>query len=160
MADQDKKPSDAGVLSRLAGRGEDALTRLMDELGRNSRVTDALARTMAAKGKVDETTRKTLGTVGLAAAGEIRDLSRRLETLEKRLATLESSGGGAGGRGQAGRKPATTTKTSGGTAKSGTGSRAGATTRSRSSAASSGSSRPQRKPESSGPSGSSGGSSS
>jgi hypothetical protein len=114
MADQ-KKPSDESVLSRLAGRGEDALTRLMDDLGRNPRVTDALARTMAAKGKVDETTRKTLGQVGLAAAGEIRDLRTQLERLEKRLEDLER--GKASAPSRAVRKPATTTKSSGGTPK-------------------------------------------
>jgi hypothetical protein len=44
-----RKTADEGVVSRLAGRGEDAMTRLMDELGRNSVVTDALARAMAAE---------------------------------------------------------------------------------------------------------------
>ena len=91
MADEQKKSSDAGVVSRLAGRGEDAITRLMDELGRNSRVTDALARAMSAKGKVDETTRKTLGQIGLAAADEIKDVRTRLEQLEKRISALETS---------------------------------------------------------------------
>jgi hypothetical protein len=113
---ENKNQSDSGVISRLAGRGEDALTRLMDELGRNPRVTDAVERTMAAKGKVDETTRKTLGQVGLAAAGEIRDLRKRLEQLEKRLGQLEGTGGSSSG--SSGRKAATSTKSSGGTAKS------------------------------------------
>ena len=90
MADELKKPSDAGVVSRLAGRGEEAITRLMDELGRNSRVTEALAKAMSAKGKVDETTRRTLNQVGLAAADEVKEVRGRLEALEKRLATLES----------------------------------------------------------------------
>ena len=113
MADE-KKPSDGSVLSRLAGRGEDALTRLMDDLGRNPRVTDAFARTIAAKGRVDETTRKTLGQVGLAAAGEIRDLRSRLERLEARLEDLERS---TSAPSRASRKRATTTKSSGGTPK-------------------------------------------
>ncbi len=113
MADQGKKPSDASVITRLAGRGEDALTRLMDDLGRNPRVTDALARTMAARGKVDETTRRTLGQVGLAAAGEIRDLRERLERLEKRLEDLERRPTSEPTR--AGRKPAASTMSSGGT---------------------------------------------
>ena len=29
-----KKPSDGGVVNRLAGRGEEAVTRLVEELGR------------------------------------------------------------------------------------------------------------------------------
>ncbi len=89
MAGQRKKPADAGVVSRLAGRGEDAITRLMDELGKNSVVTDALTRAMSAKGAVDERTRKTLATVGLAAADEIKDLRGQLERLERRLSKLE-----------------------------------------------------------------------
>ncbi|MDQ3857963.1 MAG: hypothetical protein M3327_05875 [Actinomycetota bacterium] len=113
MTDQGKKPSDASVITRLAGRGEDALTRLMDDLGRNPRVTDALSRTMAAKGKVDETTRRTLGQVGLAAAGEIRDLREGLERLEKRLEDLERRSTSEPTR--AGRKPAASTMSSGGT---------------------------------------------
>jgi hypothetical protein len=117
MAEGDNKEVDGGVLGRLAGRGEDALTRLMDELGRNPRVTDALGRTMAAKGKVDDTTRKTLSQVGLAAAGEIKELRQQLERLEKRLSKLETSGAGTSGGAQAGRKSATATKSSGGTAR-------------------------------------------
>jgi hypothetical protein len=117
MAEGENKEADGGVLGRLAGRGEDALTRLMDELGRNPRVTDALGRTMAAKGKVDDTTRKTLSQVGLAAAGEIKELRQQLERLEKRLSKLETSGAGTSGGAQAGRKSATATKSSGGTAR-------------------------------------------
>ena len=89
MATEQKREEDAGVVSRLAGRGEEALTRLMDELGRNSRVTDALARAMSAKGKLDDASRAALGQIGLAAADEIKDLRGQLERLEKRLAKLE-----------------------------------------------------------------------
>ena len=118
MANQDKK-DDSGVLGRLAGRGEDAVTRLMDELGRNSTVTDALARAMSAKGKLDEATRRTLAQAGLNASDEIRELRTRLETLEKRLATLEGSGSSRStSRTSSGRKASTTTKSSGGTAAS------------------------------------------
>jgi hypothetical protein len=89
MADE-KRGADGGVLGRLAGRGEDAVTRLMDELGRNPRVTDALGRAMAGKGKVDEATRKTLGRVGLAASDEVQELRRRVDKLEQRLAKIEA----------------------------------------------------------------------
>jgi hypothetical protein len=121
MAEGEKREGDGGVLGRLAGRGEDALTRLMDELGRNPRVTDAVSRTMEAKGKVDETTRRTLAQVGLAAAGEIKDLRQQLEKLEKRLQKLEASEASSSTAGQSGRKPATSTKASGGTAKTSSG---------------------------------------
>jgi hypothetical protein len=111
MAGQRKKPSDAGVVSRLAGRGEDAITRIMDELGRNSRVTDALGRAMAAKGKVDERTRKTIGQMGLAPADEVRELRTRLEKLERRLSQLERAAAPGRGRTQAGRRSTTTRST-------------------------------------------------
>jgi len=88
-----KQENDTGVLNKLAGRGEEAVNRLMEELGKNERVTDALARAMEAKGKVDERTRKTLGTVGLAAADQIEGLRKQLEALEKRLAALEKTEG-------------------------------------------------------------------
>jgi hypothetical protein len=86
-----KQENDTGVLNKLAGRGEEAVNRLMEELGKNERVTDALARAMEAKGKVDERTRKTLGTVGLAAADQLEGLRNQIEVLEKRLAALEKS---------------------------------------------------------------------
>ncbi len=131
MAEPGGKESESGVFGRLAGRGEDALTRLMDELGRNPRVTDALGRAMSAKGKVDETTRRTLAQVGLSAADEVRDLRQQVEALEKRVEALERAGHDApgSGRGQ-GRKPATATKSSGGSSTSGPTGSAGSDARS------------------------------
>jgi hypothetical protein len=120
MADQSKKPADASVVSRLAGRGEDAITRLMDELGKNSVVTDALTRAMSAKGAVDERTRKTLATVGLAAADEIKDLRGQLERLERRLSRLESGKASTGAKTPARRSTTSrsgTKKTTSGTSK-------------------------------------------
>ena len=116
MTEQPNRASDENVLSRLAGRGEDALTRLVDELAKNSRVTDALGRAMAAKGKVDETTRRTLHGVGLAPVDELRELRTRLDELDARVAKLEAAGAGRS-RARAGRSPATATKASGGTPK-------------------------------------------
>jgi hypothetical protein len=84
------KETDAGTLGRLSKVGEDALTRLVEELGKNERVTDAIAKAMSAKGKVDEGARRALGQVGLAAADELKDLRKHTERLEKRLAKLES----------------------------------------------------------------------
>ena len=92
MAGTRKQPTDERMVSRLAGRGEEALTRLVDELGKNEHVTDALGRAMAAKGRVDKTTRKTLGTIGLSPSPEVKDLLKRLERLEKRVEKLEAGG--------------------------------------------------------------------
>ena len=85
-----KETTDAGTLGRLSKAGEDAVTRLFDELGKNERVTDALGRAMSAKGKLDESAKKALGQVGLAASDELKDLRSHIERLEKRLAKLES----------------------------------------------------------------------
>jgi hypothetical protein len=153
MAEDRKKEAESGVLGRLAERGEDALTRVMDELGRNPRVTDALGRAMTAKGRVDETTRKTLATVGLAAADEIKDLRTQLERLEKRLAKLETGGAQASSSpgAKAGRTSAAATKASGGTARK----EAGGTPTKSSAAArtKSGGTSPRPRPGGSGPTG-------
>ncbi len=86
-----RSKEDGGTFGRLAGRGEEAVTRLAEELGRNPRVTDALGRAMSAKGRLDSASRKTLGTIGLAAADELKDLRKQIERLEKRLARLEGT---------------------------------------------------------------------
>jgi hypothetical protein len=95
-----KKPDDGSFVGRLAGKGEDAVNRLVDELGKNPRVTDALGRAMSAKGRVDAASRRTLAQIGLAAADELKDLRKQIERLERRLARLEggsSSGSSSGG---------------------------------------------------------------
>jgi polyhydroxyalkanoate synthesis regulator phasin len=91
MAKKKKKDTEVGTLGRLSKRGEEAVTRLMEELGKNERFTEALARVMSAKGKVDDTSRKALGQVGVAAADELADLRKHIEQLEKRLAKLEGT---------------------------------------------------------------------
>jgi hypothetical protein len=92
MATKERK-DEGGVVGRLADKGEEALTRVMEGLGKNPRVTDALDRAMGAKGKLDEASRSALGQVGLAAAEEIRELRSQLERLEQRLARLEGESG-------------------------------------------------------------------
>ena len=86
-----KKPDDGGVVNRLAGRGEEAVTRLVEELGKNPRVTDALDRVMDAKGRIDQSARGAVAQVGLAAADELKELRKQIERLERRLAKLETT---------------------------------------------------------------------
>jgi polyhydroxyalkanoate synthesis regulator phasin len=94
MATRGKKPDEGGgFVGRLAERGEEAVTRIVDELGRNPRVTDALDKAISAKGKVDAGARRTLSQIGLAAADELKDLRKQIERLERRLARLEGGGG-------------------------------------------------------------------
>jgi polyhydroxyalkanoate synthesis regulator phasin len=91
MATKKQQENEAeGTLGRLSKAGEDALTRLLDELGKNERVTEALGKATSAKGKLDESAKRALGQVGLAAADELKDLRTHIERLEKRLAKLES----------------------------------------------------------------------
>jgi hypothetical protein len=90
MARRETKPSDSGRVGRLAGRGEEAMSRLMDELGRNRTVTEALTRAVAAKGMLDSASRTALTQVGLAPADEVRELRKRVIELENRLAKLEA----------------------------------------------------------------------
>jgi hypothetical protein len=113
MATKTKKDESSGVVGRLAGRGEEALTKLMDELGRNERVTEAISRAMNAKGKLDTTSRGALHGIGLAPLDDVRDLEKRLESLEKRLAKVESGSGitPTAKRAETAKTPSTATRT-------------------------------------------------
>jgi len=107
-----KQETESGTLGRLSKRGEDAITRLVDELGKNDRVTDAFGRAMSAKGKLDGASRRALGQVGLAAADELQDLRKQIGRLEKRLAKLEGgSASGSGGKKTAASKTTTRART-------------------------------------------------
>jgi len=86
-----KKPNDDGMVNRLAGRGEEAVTRLVEELSKNPRVSDALGRVMDAKGRIDQSARGAVSQVGLAAADELKELRKQIERLERRLAKLETT---------------------------------------------------------------------
>jgi hypothetical protein len=85
------KPHDGGTFNRLAGRGEEAVTKLVEELSKNPRVTDALGRVMDAKTRIDQSARGAVAQAGLAAADELKELRKQIERLERRLAKLEST---------------------------------------------------------------------
>jgi polyhydroxyalkanoate synthesis regulator phasin len=93
MASKGNKADDSGFVGGLAERGEKAVNRVMEELARNPRVTDALDKAMSAKGKVDSSARRTLSQLGLAAADELKDLRMQIERLERRLARVEDTTG-------------------------------------------------------------------
>ena len=105
------KETDAGTLGRLSKAGEETLTRLVEELGKNERVTDAIARAMSAKGKLDDGAKRAVGQVGLAAADELKELRRHIERLEKRLAKLEADAKPKPAAKPRAAKPRTTTAT-------------------------------------------------
>jgi hypothetical protein len=98
MATEKSNEAETGTLGRLSKRGEEALGRLIDELGKNERVSDALGRAASAKGKLDDGAKRALGQAGVAAADELRDLRRHVERLEKRVAKLEGSKAKPGAR--------------------------------------------------------------
>jgi polyhydroxyalkanoate synthesis regulator phasin len=87
---ESKKSDDGGTVNRLASRGEEAVTRLVEELSKNPRVTDAVARAIETKDKIDQSARGALAQVGLAAADELKELRKQIERLERRLAKLET----------------------------------------------------------------------
>ena len=90
MAKEQKKQDDSGrLVGRLTGKGEDTVSKLLNDLANNPRVTDAIGRALSAKGKVDANARKALSQAGLAAADELKDLRKQIERLERRLARLE-----------------------------------------------------------------------
>jgi polyhydroxyalkanoate synthesis regulator phasin len=109
MATKRKKEPEQGLVERLAERGEEAVSRLLDELNRSPRVADALDKAISAKGRVDSASRSALSQFGVAAADEIKDLRGQLERLEKRLARLE--GGSASGAKTASAKSAKRSET-------------------------------------------------
>jgi polyhydroxyalkanoate synthesis regulator phasin len=87
-----KKSDDGGTVNRLAARGEEAVTRLIEELSKNPRVTEAVERAMETKDKIDQSARGALGQFGVAAADELKELRKQIERLERRLAKLETKG--------------------------------------------------------------------
>ena len=91
MAKKKQQDAEAGMLGRLSKRGEEAFTKLIEELGKNERVTEALGRAMSAKGKVDDASRRALSQAGVAASEELKDMRKHIERLEKRLAKLEGA---------------------------------------------------------------------
>ncbi len=111
MATQRKKETDGNVVGRLAGRGEEAVGRLMDELGRSPRVTDALSRAMSAKGRLDSASRGALSSIGLAAADEITDLRKEVQRLERRLTKLETGTAAKAKRSETKKTPSTKKRT-------------------------------------------------
>ena len=106
MATKRKKEPE-NLVERLAERGEEAVSRVLNEL--SPRISAAFDRAMATKGRVDSASRSALTQLGLAAADEIKDLRGQLERLENRLARLE--GGSASGAKSSGKQSAKKSET-------------------------------------------------
>lgn len=91
MATAQKKKAESSVIGRLAERGEETIHRLVEEAEKSSTVADALHKAITAKSKLDSASRAALLQIGLAPAEDVRELRRKLDTLEKRVAKLESA---------------------------------------------------------------------
>lgn len=104
---QQTKTRASAVVGKLADRGEEATSRLLETLARNEHVVDALRRASSARGKLDAASRTALLQIGLAPAEDLRELSERLERLEKRLGKLEAAGKRGGARAGAARTAST-----------------------------------------------------
>jgi polyhydroxyalkanoate synthesis regulator phasin len=107
MTTAQKKKAEPGVIGRLAEKGEETIHRLVEEAEKNRTVADALHRAATAKGKLDSASRAALLQIGLAPAEDVKELHRKLEALEKRVAKLEGAKKPAARRASA-RKPAET----------------------------------------------------
>lgn len=111
MATRGSKQPEPGVVERLSKRGEEALARLAEELGRNDRVADALGKAVSAKGRLDGASRRALGQVGLAPADEVKELKAKIAKLEKRLAKLEGGGAASAKRSETKKAPSAKKRT-------------------------------------------------
>lgn len=89
MATAQKKKPEAGVIAKLAEKGEETIHRLVEEAEKSPTLSDAIHRAMSAKSRLDSASRSALLQVGLAPAEDVRELRGKLEALEKRVAKLE-----------------------------------------------------------------------
>ena len=89
MATAQKKKPEAGMITKLAEKGEETIHRLVEEAEKSPTLSDAIHRAMLAKSKLDSASRSALLQVGLAPAEDVRELRGKLEALEKRVAKLE-----------------------------------------------------------------------
>jgi predicted nuclease with TOPRIM domain len=77
----EKGRTEPGPLERLAGRGDEMIRRMLDELDR--------AKLGEAKGRLEKVERSVLERLNIAMADEIVELRDRVAELEQRLAKVE-----------------------------------------------------------------------
>lgn len=81
---QTKEGIARSVVSGLAGRGEGAVRRLVDEVDKNQRVQDA-------RGRLEKIERSVLNRLNVASLDEVVELREQVASLEKRLAKAEAA---------------------------------------------------------------------
>jgi hypothetical protein len=88
----------ASTLSRLAGRGEETIKRLSEEIDKNPRMHDA-------RDRLDKLGRSMLQQLNVAFADDVEELKKEVTRLERRLAKLEKTVAGRPSTGGAGNAP-------------------------------------------------------
>jgi len=79
----------ASTLGKLAGRGEETIKRLSEEIDKNPRMHDA-------KDRLDKLGRTMLQQLNVAFADEVAELKKEVTRLEKRVAKLEKTAAAKG----------------------------------------------------------------
>ncbi len=79
--------SGGSTLGRLAGKGEEALRLLTEEIEKNQRAQQA-------KDRFSKFQRSTMQQLNIALADEVAELKKEIASLEKRLAKLEKGASG------------------------------------------------------------------
>lgn len=82
MTETEQGTTGPGPLERLASRGDDALRRAVDELGRASRLPEA-------RGRLEQIERSVLVRLNVAPADEVEELRAKVAELEQRLTRAE-----------------------------------------------------------------------
>ena len=84
-------PEQAGCRKRIAGRAEDAIGRLADDLIENPVINSALSRAFSAREKVAQAQQSAMDALNLPSASELEKLGRRLRTISQRLEEVEDA---------------------------------------------------------------------
>lgn len=80
---------DGGWRDRLTERGEDAVSRLAQELLDNPIIRNAVSGVMGASEKVSQAQEAAMGALNLPSSEDVEQLARRLRALTQRLERLE-----------------------------------------------------------------------
>jgi hypothetical protein len=82
MSETEQSATGPGPLERLAGKGDEALRRVAEEIGRAAPLTDA-------RGRLEQVERSVLDRLNIAAADEVGELRATVAELERRLLRIE-----------------------------------------------------------------------
>lgn len=90
-ANEKNKLDGAGWRDRLTERGEDAVSRLAQELVDNPIVRNAVSGVMGAGEKVSQAQEAAMGALRLPSTADVEQLTRRVRSLSERLERVEDN---------------------------------------------------------------------